>query len=54
MVTAHVLPSASPSGSFSATDTVSGVTFGVEAVSALFTVVAPGSGAVARHRLLMN
>jgi hypothetical protein len=40
-VAGHVLPAASPTGSFSATDTVTGQTFGIEAVAALFTTVAP-------------
>jgi hypothetical protein len=53
-VAGHVSPAASPTGSFSATDTVSGQTFGIEAVAALFTVIPPGSGTVARHKLLLN
>lgn len=47
LVTGNVLPAASPTGVFSATDTVSGQTFGIEAVAALFTVAPPPPSAPA-------
>lgn len=53
-VAGHVSPAASPTGSFSATDTVSGQTFGIEAVAALFSVLPTVTPAYARHKLILN
>ncbi len=54
LLTGHVLPAASPTGTFSATDTGSGGTFTVEAVASLFSLTGAGGGATARHQLLLN
>jgi hypothetical protein len=53
-VAGHVSGAASPTGTFSATDTVTGQTFGIEAVAALYTVTSPVSPSVARHNLLLH